>query len=305
MEQLVRITVFTPTYNRGSLLPHLYDSLKKQTFRDFEWVVVDDGSDDNTFELFSKWILENNDFNIKYIKVNNGGKHRAINKGLDVACGELFFIVDSDDRLPNNSLKIINEVEKTIPMSKKPLFAGVCGLKGKINGDSCGNTYVGDKYLDITQLERKKYNIEGDKAEVFYTELLRKYKFPEFEGERFVTECVVWDKIAYDGYKLRFFNDVVYLCEYLEDGLSYNYHSVCYSNPQGYGLYIRQSIDYGKFSRKEKWIEIYRFFSRVNNYSFKEKSFFLNYNIVYCWVGLFFQKLKRKIARISNRKIIK
>lgn len=294
----MRITVFTPTYNRGYLLPHLYESLKKQTFRDFEWVVVDDGSSDNTSDLFSKWTNHEKSFHISYIHVTNGGKHRAINRGLEMAKGELFFIVDSDDLLPIDSLEIIDNVEKTISKSEKSSFGGVCGLKAKINGDNLGSTFVGTDYLDITELERQKYNIDGDKAEVFYTELLKKYKFPEFDGESFVTECVVWDKIAHDGYKLRFFNEIVYLCDYLDDGLSSRYHSICYSNPKGYGLYIRQSIDYGKIPKKEKWYEIYHFFSCVKNHSFKEKASFLKYNSIYCWLGIFLKKTKIKLNKI-------
>ena len=93
------ITVFTPTYNRAYSLPRLYESLQKQTFKDFEWLIVDDGSTDNTVDMVTGWSKEGK-LTIRYIQMTNGGKHRAINKGVALAKGKLFFIVDSDDWLP-------------------------------------------------------------------------------------------------------------------------------------------------------------------------------------------------------------
>ena len=92
-----KITVFTPTYNRAYIIETLYRSLQRQTYRDFEWLVVDDGSADNTQELFEAWQKEDNFFPIRYYKQENGGKCRAMNRGLEMAQGELFFTVDSDD----------------------------------------------------------------------------------------------------------------------------------------------------------------------------------------------------------------
>ena len=98
-----KITVFTPTYNRCYIIGALYESLKKQTFQDFEWIVVDDGSTDDTEAFFAEILKEEHFFDISYVKVENGGKHRAINQGLSMAKGELFFIVDSDDYVPCGS----------------------------------------------------------------------------------------------------------------------------------------------------------------------------------------------------------
>ena len=107
-----RITVFTPTYNRAYIISNLYESLKTQTFTDFEWLVVDDGSNDNTEALFENWINEDNFFSIRYVKTPNGGKHRAINKGLELAEGELFFTMDSDDTLTNDALLKAHRINK-------------------------------------------------------------------------------------------------------------------------------------------------------------------------------------------------
>lgn len=245
----MRITVFTPTYNRGYIIERLYRSLQRQSLRDFEWIVVDDGSVDSTEELFAAWCKEENSFPITYKKVPNGGKHRAVNIGLELANGELFFIVDSDDYLPDNALERIDAVEKSIAPEIKQGFCGVCGLKGE-EGKAVGTTYKSNGYLDISTLEREKYEITGDKAEVFYSAVLKSYPFPEFDRERFVTECVVWDKMAYDGYKLRFFNELIYFCDYLPDGLTFQGFDLYANSPKGWGLYIHQSIQYGKLTGK-------------------------------------------------------
>ncbi len=291
----MKITVFTPTYNRAYIIENLYKSLKKQTFKDFEWIVIDDGSTDNTRELFNKWIKEDNFFDISYNKVENGGKHRAINKGVNLAKGELFFIVDSDDFLVDDALEKIVNVESTIPLKDKKFFAGVCGDKGYYNKKSVGTTFDGD-FLDITTLEREKNNITGDKAEAFYTNILKKYPFPEFPGEKFCTECVVWDKIAHDGYKLRFFNEIIYLCEYLEDGLTKNYQQIYLKSPKSYGLYIYQSIVFGKFNTFKQWEEIIRYCNIFKGkISFRKIAKNLHYSPLKLKLKIFGWKLFNKI----------
>ena len=101
-------------------------------------------------------------------------------------------------------------------------------------------------------LQRNAYGISGDKAETFYTQILRRYPFPEFPGEKFLTECVVWDKIAADGFKLRFYNHNTIICNYLEDGLTKNLDQMILRNPRGYALYLQQSVDFGKLKGVDK-----------------------------------------------------
>ncbi len=121
------ITVFTPTFNRATIIPKLYNSLVNQSFRDFEWIVVDDGSTDNTEAIFKNWVKESV-FPIRYIKVQNGGKHRAINLGVNIAQGELFFIVDSDDVLLPDSLELI--ASKYSEIKDDSQFCGLAGSRG-------------------------------------------------------------------------------------------------------------------------------------------------------------------------------
>ena len=245
-----RITVFTPAYNRADIIEKLYHSLQRQHFTDFEWLVVDDGSTDRTEAVFGQWLSENNPFPIRYIRQENGGKHRAVNQGIAKAMGELFMIVDSDDYLADDALTLVDAVEKTIPASERSNFAGVCGLKAFFDKTPIGSSFEGD-FLDITNLEREKHHVFGDKGEVFYTELLKKYPFPEFPNEKFITECVVWDRIGGDGFKLRFFNDPLIFCEYRKDGLSSNIQNAFISSPRGYALYIIQNRKYQRFNEKQ------------------------------------------------------
>lgn len=282
----MRITVFTPTYNRGYIIEKLYQSLQRQSFRDFEWIVVDDGSTDNTEELFQKFTAENNSFPIRYVKTQNGGKHRAINKGVSMAQGGLFFIVDSDDYLADDALQVIDEMERTIPNNQSQSFGGVCGQRGYTENTAIGTSFEGD-ILDITMLERSAHHIGGDKAEVLYTEVMRKYPFPEFEGENFLTECVVWDKIAADGYKLRFFNRISIICNYLPDGLTAQGEKLLLKNPRGYGLYLYQCGKYGKLRGLDKWNRyLYFFYSLREKMSFARIAECLCMNPICLWVRL-------------------
>lgn len=245
----MKITVFTPTYNRGYIIGKLYRSLQEQTFREFEWLVIDDGSSDNTEELFSVWKTEPNDFPIRYYKVPNGGKHRAINQATDLAHGQLFFIVDSDDYLIEDALEMIIKWEQTL--TNKERFCGISGNRGRSKNEYWGTTFEGE-YIDATTLQRNEHKITGDKAEVFYTDILRKYKFEEFEGEKFLTEATVWNRMAYDGYKIRWFNKTIYINEYLEDGLTQNMKTIFANNPKGTAYYIKQQIKFYECNLKGK-----------------------------------------------------
>jgi len=242
-------TVFTPAYNRRDLMMRLYESLCVQYAKNFEWVIVDDGSTDGTEEVFST--LASDTFNIVYKKVENGGKHRAINKGLELASGKVFAIVDSDDWLPPDATKKIEKYFHEIEEEEKK-FAGIA-LK-KADGDteiSVGTTFQGES-VDATVLERKKYNINGDKFEVFYTEVLRNYPFPSFPDEKFMSEAVVWNRIAADGYMLRWYNDNAYFCNYLEGGLTDSHERCLENSPQGYLLYIKELVKWNVLSFKQK-----------------------------------------------------
>lgn len=140
---------------------------------------------------------------IQYVQQPNGGKHRAINKGVSIANGDAFFIVDSDDYLTDNAIELIEAWWKDIAGDDK--FAGVSGLRASEDIDIIGGVPAFNQYVDATNLEREEHGLNGDKAEVYKTAILKRYPFPEFEGETFLTENVVWDKIANDGYLIRWY----------------------------------------------------------------------------------------------------
>lgn len=256
-----RITVFTPTYNRAYIIGNLYESLKRQSFTDFEWLVVDDGSSDNTKELFDKWMQEDNPFEVRYFYKPNGGKHRAINKGLELANGELFFTVDSDDYLTYDALEKIIGWEKNLPKDKK-----YCGLAGNLgtSATETPNKMFEAEFVDGTALNRYDV-VDGERALVFYTEVHRKYLYPEFDGENFMTEAVVWNRMANDGYKVRFYNDIIWIFEYLEDGLTKAGSSVFINNPMGYGLWLKERAKFERKSLFERLKMIYTYTNDLTN----------------------------------------
>ena len=210
------ITVFTPTYNRGHLLQRLYYSLCSQTYKDFEWIIVDDGSVDNTEDVVKTFLSENL-INIRYIKQDNGGKHRAINHGVREAKGELFLILDSDDSIPDNSLALINEYYS--PIKTDHCFGGVAGYMAHHDGKLIGISSEVD-ILDATSIEmRSKYNMVWDMCEVFRTDMLKEFPFPEIEDEKFCPEDLILNRIS-TKYKFRVFNRVIYYRDYLDGGLT-------------------------------------------------------------------------------------
>lgn len=269
---MCKITVFTATYNRKELLGKLYESLRNQTNKGFEWLIIDDESSDGTNEVVYQWIENEEEFPIRYIKQKHGGKHRALNKGFFEAKGKYLFIVDSDDYLTNDAIEISYKWIETIENSEEKL-AGIAGLKAYKNGIVSGGTPRIDKdgYIDADCFSREKYNLTGEKAEIFRVDVLRKHLFPEFEGEFFVTEDVCWNSIYADGYKLRWFNEVIYKFEYLDDGLTksgLNELNGHIKNYLGYCYYVKQCIDlFGVINRPR----MFNTFLKVAKY--KKRSF--------------------------------
>lgn len=230
------VTIFTPTYNRGYIIGKLYSSLCNQTCKDFEWIVVDDGSTDNTELLICSFIDEGK-IPIRYIRQQNGGKHRAVNRGVREACGELFFIVDSDDVVTNEAVEIVVRYYNGI--KEDCSFAGICGVKVHFDGTKVGGE-CDFGILDCNSVDlRYKCGIRGDMAEVFRTEILRKYPFPEIEGEKFCSEALVWNRIA-KKYRMRYFYKKIYKCEYLPDGLTANIIKVRVQSPMASMMYYSE-----------------------------------------------------------------
>lgn len=292
------VTVFTPTYNRAKTLQRLYDSLCRQTNKNFEWIVVDDGSTDNTEVCVKSYLNHNNNFYIRYVKTENKGKHCAINLGVSLAEGEYFFIVDSDDYLSENAIERIYYWFSTIDCEAS--YAGICGNRFHPECGLIGTTFDGS-FVDAPMHERSRYNINGDKAEVFYTNILKQYPFPCFVGETFLSEGVVWNRISADGYLMRHFNENIYCCQYLPEGLSNNLLKLRKKNIKGTllffkELYFLQKCLWDKFKTGSFYVR----FAKYNKFSFREikeelhENSFMVMALYLFYVGRLFLEWKRK-----------
>ena len=240
------ISILTPTYNRGKLLLPLYDSLKNLTFKDFEWLIVDDGSEDDTEQYALSWIehnIENAEFPIRYIKKSNGGKHTAINRGVREAIGELILILDSDDTLPVDSLETIALYYEQCKGYKD--CAGVCGLMAHHDGQLIGSGFPKEPMYESALQFRyaEKGNVTGDLLEVYKTSVMREFPFPEIENERFCPESLVWNRIA-NKYKLFCFNKIVYYRDYLEGGLTSKIVRIRMNSPIASTMTYAEMLDY-------------------------------------------------------------
>lgn len=268
----MKLTVITPTYNRCEMLYELYKSLQAQTCNDFEWLIVDDGSTDNTRDVVSEWIKSNNKFDIKYVRKENGGKHTALNFGIKMIENELTFIVDSDDVLTNDAVEIILRYNKRY--GEEENICGYAFLRAFPNGEINGNKFVPDEYI-ASYIESRVNSDDtfSDKAEVFKTKCLKEYPFPEYSNEKFLGEDIVWVRMA-KKYMMVHINKVIYIGNYQSDGLTKNRRIHNIKSPIGcmnrakefmsgeFKAKYRvkgalQYIVYGKFAEK-KLIQLFR-----------------------------------------------
>lgn len=199
-------TVMTPTYNRAHVLDRVYESLCAQTCQDFEWIVVDDGSADNTRERVLAWQQESR-FPIHYLWQENQHKKTAFNLGVRHACGEWLIALDSDDTLEPGALDAMAQVHDGIPEGDRDDFIGIIGLCARPDGSIVGDMFPSDVF-DATSLDLNfKYRITGEKFGCMRTHVLRQFPFPE-NVPGFVPESLVWRAIARAGYLNRFVNQV-------------------------------------------------------------------------------------------------
>jgi glycosyltransferase involved in cell wall biosynthesis len=200
-------TVFTATYNRRYTLHRVYDSLKSQTYRDFEWLIIDDGSTENIWELVEQWQKENL-FPIRYFYKENGGKHTAFNRGVKEAKGQLFLNLDSDDGCIPEALERFKYHWDGIPAEQKEQFSAVTCLCQDQHGKLVGKGFPFD-VTDSNSLEiYYRYKVTGEKWGFHRTEVLREFPFPEDIKKTYIPETLVWNKIARK-YKTRYVNEAL------------------------------------------------------------------------------------------------
>ena len=228
------ITIFTPTYNRSYRLSTLYESLCKQSCREFEWVVVDDGSTDDTKVMIKKWQDEHKII-IRYFWQENAGKAQAYNLGVEVAERQLFLCVDSDDFL------LCNAVEKILDLWER--YPGKIGIIcARLHADHELTTrWNGQvKYCTLYDAYRK-YGLKGETVLIYQTDIIKKFRFPRFQGEKFVTEAYLYDRLDQEGV-MYITDEAFYVAEYLPDGYTKNSQKIVEENPYGFLAYIEQRL---------------------------------------------------------------
>ena len=235
------ITVVTPTYNRANELEKAFNSLKEQTEKDFEWLVIDDGSTDNTEDVIKDFKKETN-FDISYYKQDNQGKHIALNIAFKKVKTELLMILDSDDCLTRTAIEEILLIHNKYKDDDK--VVAYVFQKGKLNAPTERITQVFKKeeFIDNYNTYIINKEIKGDKEEVFKTKILKNYSYPQYLGEKFVGEGVLWSKISHN-YDRVFCNKIIYLCEYLDGGLTKSGRSFRMKNPQGGKYHAEEYLD--------------------------------------------------------------
>ena len=223
------LSIVTPTYNRANLLKNCFDSLCVQTDFDFEWIVIDDGSTDDTEQLVNSFRA---DFPILFEKQANGGKHTALNTAHQHVHGKYVLILDSDDQLIPTAVEQIKTEWKRYQDHTD--IGIVTFLKGEsVDKPTCMAPDEGVP-VDIMRYRRKCY-YSSDCCEVIRAELFLQYPFPVFEGERFLSEGALWNRVSFT-HQCVYVNRVIYLCDYQSDGLTKSGKRLRIRNPRG-GMY--------------------------------------------------------------------
>ena len=215
---MVPITVFTPAYNRADLLKRCYESMCRQTNKNFIWMIIDDGSTDNTKEVVDLWLLNNNGFEIQYYYKENGGLHTAYNEAIEHIDTELCVCIDSDDYMPDNAVEIILDFWKKNGSNE---YAGIVGLDYTIDNHVIGDLLPDKKSINLINLLIGKYHIHnGDRTNVVRTELYKKVApMISFEGEKNFSPHYMHLQIS-KNYDFLVLNKNLRYVEYQADGMS-------------------------------------------------------------------------------------
>lgn len=243
---MIKLTVFTPTYNRAHTLPQTYESLVKQDCKDFIWLIVDDGSTDQTKELVRKWQRENTGFEIRYIYKPNGGMHTAHNTAYENIDTELNICIDSDDCLADGAVStILNKWEEV----KEKGYAGLIGLDADVYGRIIGKGFS-ENLTETTLSEYYASGGSGDKKLVYRTDIMKKYPpYPVFEREKYVPLSYKY-LLCDQEYKLAVINRIICVVDYQPDGSSATMWKQYLMNPNGFSVIRKLDMIYPNSKRK-------------------------------------------------------
>jgi len=243
------LTVFTPTYNRAHTLPKLYESLKRQTSKDFIWLIVDDGSSDDTRNIIDGWINEGL-VPINYEYQQNAGKMKAHNRGVELSNTELFVCIDSDDFLSDDAVELI--INKWSSENHKETLAGILAYRSIMQQDGKYKVVCEFPHLGYDKLYMLyKNGFKGDTTLVFRTEAIRPFPFPIFEGEKFIPETIMYDQLDLK-YDWALLGEALTICEYMPDGYSINSKVLYNKNPKGVAFLCNEHTKMPGLSSKEK-----------------------------------------------------
>ena len=234
------LTVFTPAYNRAHTLPRTYKSLCQQDCKDFIWLIIDDGSTDNTGELVKAWQGKNNGFEIRYLYKENGGMHTAHNAAYAAIDTELNICIDSDDCLAEGAVKKIIDYWNEVNGKN---YAGIIGLDADFSGNIIGTGFP-DGMTETTLTGYYAVGGRGDKKLVYRTDIIKQYPpYPVFEREKYVALAYKYRLIDQD-YRLAVLNEVLCNVEYQPDGSSKTMWNQYLKNPRGFAFWRKVCMQY-------------------------------------------------------------
>lgn len=292
------ITLCTPTYNRAYILDRLYQSLKKQTSKEFVWCIVDDGSRDNTKELVDSWKQEETlDFTIEYYYQENAGEMQALNTGLEHTKTELFYFVDSDDWLVPDAIEsILNFWKQNSADIDREKLCGIMALHGESPNRVYGGVElpIDGKYTTLSATVDAGFT--NTLSLIFRSEIAKKYPFPRIEGEKFITERYIYDKIDIN-YQYVILRKIVQIKEFHEDGLTHNLMRTYFNNPKGCSLFYNQGMKLhkglvNKFKNAANYV-CYSFVCRESKFLNKSENKFLTFTAIPAGLYLYCKRKKQ------------
>ena len=246
MAEPIKLTIFTPAYNRAHTLPRTYESLCAQNCKDFIWLVVDDGSQDNTAELVKQWQMQDNGFEIRYIHKENGGMHTAHNVAYEHIDTELNTCIDSDDKLaPGAVEKILRKWEQV----KDQGYAGIIGLDSDFDGKVIGKGFP-EGMTETTVIGYYAAGGSGDKKLVYRTDIINKYPpYPVFEGEKYVSLAYKY-RLIDQTYKMAVLDEILCNVEYQPDGSTGTMWKQYLKNPRGWMFWRKVQMQYPESTKR-------------------------------------------------------
>ena len=240
MDNTIQLTIFTPAYNRAHTLPRTYASLLSQDCKSFVWLIVDDGSQDNTAELVRQWQAKDNGFEIRYIFQENGGMHTAHNTAYEHIDTELNTCIDSDDKLAPGAVRMILEKWEQV---REQGYAGIIGLDADFDNNVIGSGFP-DGLTETTVIGYYAAGGSGDKKLVYRTDIINQYPaYPVFEGEKYVSLSYKY-RLIDQNYKMAVLDKILCNVEYQPDGSSSTMWKQYLNNPNGFAFWRKICMQY-------------------------------------------------------------